>query len=277
MVVVECGILVHVSCRAVHVVQREAVWHAIEETAIIGVAGLNVLDARTEVGCKREVAPVPVKIEDKVTIELARIVVGTEIGTILSGKERIGRSIVFLLVQAVGLVNLGTAGKAQAFHDVIGEATREDITVLVVDAQVTVDFPIGVHHRQSLVAEWPEHRLEVAFLVVLLVRHVLADILTGGEQVDRHDGVEVETLRDHVLLRNLHIHRTDIQVQFVVEEVGGVAYGEVVPGERVVLHNALGIGRGGRDKGLAVLRADGQRHGVLCVVAGLEEVHRVVA
>ena len=193
VVVVERGILVEVGGGAVDVVEREDVG-LVEETAVVGVGGIHVLDARADVGRERELSEILVDIEDGVAVDLAGIVVGAVVGTVLAGEEGVGGSRKFLLVQTGGLVDLGTSGEGDALGDVEGESAGEHVAVLVVDGVVAVDLPVGVHHGESLVAEGPVHGLEVALLVVLLIGHVLADVVACGEEVDRHDGVEVQTL-----------------------------------------------------------------------------------
>ena len=68
----------------------------------------------------------------------------------------------------------------------------------------------------------------------------------------------------------------EVEVQAVVEEACGVAHGEVVTVEGVVLDNALSIGCGYRHKCLAVLRAGRKRNGVALVPSCLEEIERIV-
>ena len=202
---------------------------------------------------------------------------GAVIGTILTGEEGVGRGGIAFLIDARGLVHLGTAREGDALGDIEGQTSTEDKAVLVVFGDVAVDFPVGVHHRKSLVAEGPVLGLEVAFGVVLLKGSVLADIVAGGEEVDGDDGVEVETLGYHVLFLHTHVHGAEVKVQTVFEEVSGVADGEVVERHLVVLHDALGIGGRGRDKSLAVLRTYREGNRVAHVVTCLEEVERVVA
>ena len=223
---------------------------------------------------ERVVGEVLVDVEHHVGIGLRGVAVGLQVGALrrVLGQHREGRGVHLALVGLHVLVVLHAARDVEPVGDFELERGAEQEAVLGRRVHVAVGNPPGVLHRQTVVAQRPVHRLDVAAHVVALVVLVLVDVVTAREEVNRHQRVGVLTLREHVLLLDFRVHGVQVEGHAAVEELRGVAGGEGVAVEVVVLDDTSGVDRTGRNVGLVLLVARREAHRVGDVVARLEEV-----
>ena len=141
----------------------------------------------------------------------------------------------------------------------------------MVDKTLALGFPIGVLHRDVVVVG-PILHGEIAARIVALEIAQLAEIVTCGKQVDRHQRIVVLALTDHVLLLDSGEHIAQVERHAVVKETGGVAHTDVIAVVVVAVDDALGIGGAERQISLVLVAAGAQAHRVGDVGTRLEEV-----
>ena len=173
-------------------------------------------------------------------------------------------------------VHLDAGGNVEPLRDVVLRLGARHEAVLVVVVHLPVRDPVGILQVVFLSAIRPELGLEVAFGVVAFEDADSVEISVGRHQVDGDDRVVVFALGDHVLLFDLGIAEAQVEGQPVVEELGGVAQGEVVFVQIVVVDDAPGIVRGDGGIDLVLVISGRQADGVGLADAGLEEVAGVV-
>ena len=212
-----------------------------------------------------------VKLGESLGIQLAVAHVAQTVVAIFGGIERVGRGKEFLLVFIAALVILHTARDVEPRGDAPVERDSRLVALLVVDEALALGFPIGVLHRDIIVIGPILHR-EVAARVIALVVAQLGEVVTGGEQIDRHQRIVVLALADHVLLLDGGEHVTQVERHAVVEETGGVAHAHVVAVVVVAVDDSVGIGGTERQIGLVLFGTGAQAHRVGDIGARLEEV-----
>ena len=240
---------------------------------------LLLVVARTEDSGKAPRVVVPILVDrckgfGKV---LCVLTVCVAIVSVLRSKLQVGAGIELRLVLHVVVVVLHTAGQREPVGDVELQRSGERVAELVVGEVVALGNPIGILHRHGLATIGPELRGEVAVgIVTLEVGHSLP-VGTGGEEVEGHEGIEVLSLRDHVVLLHARHHVSEVEGGLVAKHLRGVAHGEVVAVEVVVVDDASCIAGADGGIGLVLLVTRRERHGVGEVRTGAEEVGRVVA
>ena len=236
------------------------------------IVKLCARERTTDVGADRELVKALVYVEHHVTINA--LVYGVRVGveTIVRVSEEVdGRSIALVLRLAGGTVEADTAHYVQPVENLVLQAAIDHIAMLLGSTVHAIGNPVGVLHRQS-VTEVPVLNIDTTRLVKDFKGTDSVKALTTWEEVERYQRVEVLTLSHEVHVALLHIVEVEVESQLVVQEVGRVAECEVVTVIAVVGHDTIGIGSTYRCVSLVLAVTYCQRHVVLNVGTGVEEV-----
>ena len=168
--------------------------------------------------------------------------------TVLSsfGNSRLGSGVVFLGIEVVRVIDAHAACNVEPVQNVIAHIQGKHIPPLVIVAQVAVVYPVRVLHAQvagEVVAPELLHQLGAG--IVPFEVAVQVEILAAGEEICRCQRVRIDSLVGHVLVLLHYIACTCVKFQFVLQEIGCIAEGEVVAVIDIVGYDAVGVHRGG--------------------------------
>ena len=154
--------------------------------------------------------------------------------------------VVFLRVEVVGIIDAHAACNVEPVQNVIAHIQGKHIPPLVIVAQVAVVYPVRVLHAQvagEVVAPELFHQLGAG--IVPFEVAVQVEVLAAGEEICRCQRVRIDSLVGHVLVLLHYIARTCVKFQFVFQEIGCIAEGEVVAVIYIVWDDAVGVHCGG--------------------------------
>ena len=249
----------------------------LDRAAVRQLIGFDVVDRGAYVRVQRPVvAEGLVDIDHHVTVGLRVVGPGLGVVAVLAavGDGRIRRGVEFLRVERVHVVDPDAPRDVQPRQNVVRGREREHVALLVRVAEVAVGDPVGVLHPQvaALHVRRPELFHELRTLVVTFETAVEVEVLAPREEVGRDQRVRVDALVGHVLVLLVDVAGRGIQTQLVVQEVGGVAEGEVIAVVFVVGDDPVGIDCRSREIGLVAVRTARKRKGIRVDVPRLEEV-----
>ena len=189
-----------------------------------------------------------VHIDHDVCVCLRVIGAGFGIVTVLSsfGNSRLGSGVVFLGIEVVRVIDAHAACNVEPVQNVIAHIQGKHIPPLVIVAQVAVVYPVRVLHAQvagEVVAPELFHQLGAG--IVPFEVAVQVEVLAAGEEICRCQRVRIDSLVGHVLVLLHYIACTCVKFQFVLQEIGCIAEGEVVAVIYIVWDDAVGVHCGG--------------------------------
>ena len=254
----------------------------LNRAAVRQLVDFDVVDRSADVGLQRPIVSEGlVDVHHNVSISLRIVFALFGIVTVLTavGNRRIRRSIKFLRIERVRIVDAHTASNVQPRKNVIGGRERQHVTLLIGVAQVAVGNPIRILHAQVTALKVVRPKLFHKFRggIVTLENTIGVEVRPAGKKISRNQRVGIDTLIGHVLILLVNIAGRSIQTQLVFQEIGRITKCEIVTVVFIIGNDTVRIDRGCRKVSLVLVRTARYRHGVGVDVSCLEKIIRRIS
>ena len=180
-----------------------------------------------------------------------------------------------VLLLRVGIIPAQAAHYIHPVENLVLQACADHVAAAVVGAYHALCHPVRILHAQC-VAEVPVLHINASRLVVDFECADGIEALTAWEQVDGCQRVEVLALSRQVRIVLLDVVEAEVEGHPVVQERCRIAERKVVTVVFVVGDDASCVRRTQGDVGLVLVGTGSQRHVVLYVRTGVEEVLGVI-
>ena len=168
-----------------------------------------------------------------------------------------GACIEFAFIFAVSIVYTHSSGYIQPVKNLITQACRCHITLLIVKPEIAVSNPVRILHTKIAFALRPELDTDLSRLIPAFEVLYQRKVVSPREEISGNQRIGILSLIGHIPVVLKNITGTHIQFHLIIQETGRIAESKIITVIPVVRNHPRRINGCRREEGLILVRTGG--------------------